>query len=239
MTTGLAELHFNWGEDTIVFTVEPSDRRRLKIMVMPDGEIRVLAPADAVYEEIAARVARRGGWIVRQLRDFDRWRPRTPPRQYESGETHLYLGRQYRLLVRTGEITDVRLDGDRLVMTMPSESTFTCKRALLQHWYSLQCHRLFPERLRTVFPPFARQGVSEPALIIRKMSQRWGSYTAKGRLVLNKDLIRATIQSIDYVIIHELAHAIEPDHGAAWRSLMTRLLPDWRDRKTELEARLL
>jgi Protein of unknown function DUF45 len=55
----------------------------------------------------------------------------------------------------------------------------------------------------------------------------------------NRDLIRASILSIDYVIIHELAHAIEPDHGVGWQALMKRLLPDWKERKTELETRLL
>ena len=59
------------------------------------------------------------------------------------------------------------------------------------------------------------------------------------KLVLNRDLIRASIQSIDYVIIHELAHAIEPDHGVGWQALMKRLLPDWKERKIELETRLL
>jgi hypothetical protein len=71
------------------------------------------------------------------------------------------------------------------------------------------------------------------------MSQRWGSYTAKGKLVLNRDLIRASTRSIDYVIIRELAHAIEPDHGVGWQALMKRLLPHWKERKTELETRLL
>lgn len=239
MTAALAELHFHWGGETIHFTLEPSERRRLKITVTPLGEIHVLAPKDVANEAIVARVARRGGWIVRQLRDFARWRPRTPPRQFESGETHLYLGRQYRLLVQTGELPDLRLGGGRLIMTVPGAASFVYRRTLLKHWYNLQCHRLFPERLRAVFPPFARQGVEAPGLIIRDMSQRWGSYTGKGKLVLNRDLIRASIQSIDYVIIHELAHAIEPDHGVGWQALMKRLLPDWKERKTELETRLL
>jgi predicted metal-dependent hydrolase len=71
------------------------------------------------------------------------------------------------------------------------------------------------------------------------MTQRRGSYSAKNKLVLNRDLIRASIQSIDYVIAHELAHALEPDHGARWQALMNSLLPDWQRRKSELEARLL
>lgn len=134
---------------------------------------------------------------------------------------------------------DVRVDGNRLVMTAPEGASFIYRRTLLRHWYNLKCHRLFPERLRIVFPPFARQGIDMPGLIIRDMVQRWGSYTAKNKLVLNRDLIRASIQSIDYVIIHELAHALEPDHGQGWRAVMNSVLPDWEGRKSELEARLL
>jgi predicted metal-dependent hydrolase len=71
------------------------------------------------------------------------------------------------------------------------------------------------------------------------MSKRWGSFTAKGSLVLNLDLVRAPVTCIDYVIAHELAHALTPDHGAGWRELMNVVMPDWRERKVELEARLL
>lgn len=84
-----------------------------------------------------------------------------------------------------------------------------------------------------------RVGVERPRLMIREMTHRWGSFTAKGLLVLNLELVRASPSLIDYVIAHELAHALHPDHGAKWEELLTRAMPDWRARKDELERELL
>ena len=68
------------------------------------------------------------------------------------------------------------------------------------------------------------------------MSKRWGSFTAKGRIVLNVDLVRASPMLIDYVICHELSHAFYPDHGKEWRNLFGMVMPDWEGRKARLEA---
>lgn len=233
------DLAFDWGGAAVPFSVLRSKRRTLRIAVTPEGEVVVSAPQEARDEDIVSRVRRRGAWIVRQQARFDRWKPRTPPRQYESGETHLLLGRPYRLLKQTGSAIGVRLDGDRIVLTLPQDKGLIFRRTVIQHWYQLHAHRIFPERLTAVLPPFARQGVVRPRLVIREMTHRWGSFTAKGALVLNLELVRASPSLIDYVIAHELAHALHPDHGAGWEDLLTRVLPDWRTRKNELERELL
>jgi len=234
-----ADLSFGWGDQTIAISVERCDRKTLRISVTPAGEVLVSAPTAATNDEVLERVRRRGGWISRQVRDFERWRPRTPPRQYLTGETHLYLGRQFRLRIEQSETPDVRVIGDRLVLSTPRPDSLVYRRALLQHWYSLEAHRLFPTRLVSVTEPFLRHGVVCPRLIIRPMAKRWGSFTAKGSLVLNLDLVRASVTCIDYVIAHELAHVLEPDHGEDWHELMNVVMPDWRERKAELELRLL
>jgi predicted metal-dependent hydrolase len=239
MTGVCADLSFGWGDQTIAFSVERCNRETLRISVTPAGEVLVSAPAGATDDEVLERVRRRGGWISRQVRDFERWRPRTPRRQYLTGETHLYLGRHFRLQIKQSETPDVRLIGDRLVLSTPQPDSLVYRRALLQHWYGLEAHRLFPTRLDKVTAPFLRYGVVRPRLIIRAMSKRWGSFTAQGSLVVNVDLVRASVSCIDYVIAHELAHALEPNHGEAWRELMNVVMPDWRERKAELEARLL
>ncbi|MGC1304446.1 MAG: SprT family zinc-dependent metalloprotease [Caulobacteraceae bacterium] len=232
-------LVFDWGGAAIPFSVLRSDRRTLRIAVTPEGEVVVSAPQEAHDEDIVSRVRRRGAWIVRQQARFDRWRPRTPPRQYESGETHLLLGRRYRLLKQIGPAIGVRLDGDRIILTLPQDKGLIFRRTVIRHWYQLHAHRFFPDRLTAVLPPFARQGVERPRLVIREMTHRWGSFTAKGVLVLNLELVRASPSLIDYVIAHELAHALHPDHGTEWEDLLTRVLPDWRARKEELERQLL
>jgi len=234
-----AELIARWGEMVLPFSVKRSDRRTLRIVISPDGSVAAYVPDHATDDEIVARVSRRGGWIKRELLRCERWRPRTPTRQYVSGETHLFLGKQYRLIVTNEGAPNVRLDGDRIVLAVRHNSEFVHRKTLLRHWYGLQSHRVFRERLEATAPPFLRMGVARPRLIIRAMSQRWGSFTSKGNLVLNSELVQASPHLIDYVIAHELAHALHPDHGHDWQDLLTQVMQDWRRRKDDLERQLL
>lgn len=112
-----------------------------------------------------------------------------------------------------------------------------CRR-LIKAFYMLNARSVFPERLSLQLAPFGRKGLRRPQLVIRELSKRWGSFTPKGRMVLNVDLIRAAPDLIDYVISHELAHGLHPDHGAKWRNLLTMVMPDWEARKGRLEASL-
>ena len=233
------DLETTWGSRSLPFTVIRQQRATLRITVVPEGKVIVYAPAEASANEIMLRVARRGGWITRQLEHFDQWRPRTPPRQYISGETHLYLGKQYRLLVIEAERTGVSLNGDRMIMWTHGGAAYAYRRAILSHWYKLQAHRIIPARVDAAWPAFSSKFRQRPGLIIREMTQRWGSYTPAGRLVLNTELVRASSELIDYVVTHELAHGVHPDHGAPWQALMSEKMPDWRDRKAALERQLL
>lgn len=234
-----ADAWFKWGRRRIAYRVSRNNRRRLKIAVAPSGTVFVTAPFDAADDEIHDRVRRKGGWIVAQLEDFEQYRPRTTPRQLISGETHLLRGAQYRLRVRESRTSRIFVSGDRIVIETPYAESLRYKATLLNHFYRLEAHSEFPHRLQAASPLFASEGIKPPKLLIRPMSKRWGSYTAKGNLVLNLDLIRTPVQCIDYVIVHELAHAVVPNHGPKWRQLMDKAMPDWRDRKRKLETSLI
>lgn len=196
------------------------------------------APGDADIDEIARRATQKGSWIFREL-DLISARPAsTPARRYVSGETHLLLGRQYRLQIEKADEAYVRCDGGRMiVMARDPDDQAHCRR-LIKAFYALNARSVFPERLSVQMAAFERKGLRRPQLIIRELSKRWGSLTPNGRMVLNVDLIRAAPDLIDYVISHELAHGLHPDHGAGWRSLLTMLMPDWEARKGRLEASL-
>lgn len=234
-----ADASFVWGRRRIAYTLERADRAKLKICVTPSCEVRVTAPAHADERQIHERVKRRGYWIACQIDDFEQYRPRTPPRQFISGETHLLRGAQYRLKVLERSAPNISIRDDRIVIETPHVESRPHKAALLKHLYSLEAHREFVRRLDAAMPMFASEHIERPRLIIRPMVKRWGSFTPNGSLVLNLDLIRASLRCIDYVIAHELAHALEPDHGQQWKRLMDRAMPDWRDRKRLLEQSLL
>lgn len=235
-----AEHSFRWAGRELSFALRRAEVTRLRISVHPDGSITVVAPLQADDASVVRRVERRAPWIANQLDRFDRWRPRTPPRQYINGETHLYMGRQLRLKLTQGPNADVRVDGDRLLVKVPGALCRDAVARAMRDWYAIQARALLRIRFEEQFAVWVRHGIPAPErLIVRELSNRWGSMTPAGSLVLNSDLVRASPRLIDYVIAHELAHSRYPDHGVQWKRLLTMIMPDWMDRKEALEKQLL
>lgn len=229
----------NWAGSDIPFLLVRADRKTLSISVGPSGDVLVRAPREATDEEVLARVSRRGGWIRHQQTRASQWKPRTPPRTYEPGETHLYLGRQYRLAVQIALREQVAIFGGHLTLMMHRPTELDGRRALLDRWYLVRAREVYRKRLDALLPHFLALGHTRPRLIIRDLRQRWGSLTGAGNMVLSRDLIRAPRACIDYVILHELCHLEEPDHGPGFWALMDNLMPDHRRRKLKLERSLL
>ena len=225
-----------WGERRTTAELRRTSRRVLRVEVKPAGEVVVYAPAVEPVETIRLRVKKKSPWIFRELDTIEGRPIVTPPRHFVSGETHLLLGKAYRLSLEEADSPDVRIEGERLRILTSSISDATACRKLLATFYAATAKGVFRERLSAVAPPFVRKGMELPGLIVRTMTKRWGSFTAGGSIVLNVDLVRASPLLIDYVICHELAHAFHPDHGKGWRDLLSTIMPDWESRKARLEA---
>jgi len=240
VTTGAEEQgRAAWAGRSIAFRVVRSDRASLSITVEPSGAVTVRAPREADFDQIVERVSRRGGWISYHQAQSERWQPRMPPRTFEAGETHLYLGRQYRLTVEQGLRQQVRVSGDRLILSMHRPSNVDGRRILLADWYLAQARSAYASRLNVLFRPFAAKDHKHPRLIIRKLTHRWGSLTPAGNMLLSRELIRAPRSCIDYVIVHELCHLDHANHGEGFWLLLSRLMPDFERRKARLERVLL
>lgn len=230
------QIEVGWGKRHIVAELRRTTRRVLRVEIRPSGSVVVLAPFGEAIAIVQERLKRKCEWIFREL-DRIAARPAvTPERHFVSGETHLLLGNQYRLSIETGDDPRVQIDGARLkVVVRRLDDQAHCRR-LVAAFYAMTARRVFPERLDAMMAPFFRRGLQRPALIIRRMSKRWGSLTPSGRIVLNTDLVRVSPMLIDYVICHELAHAFHPDHGKEWQQLFDTVMPDWQSRKTRLEG---
>jgi len=229
------QIEIGWGERRTVADLRRTDRRVLRIEVQPSGGVVVFAPSGEPVDAIYERLSRKGAWIFREIDRIAARPVTTPERRLVSGETHLLLGRQYRLSIEESDDAYVRVEGSRLnILARRVDDQAHCRR-LLSAFYTLTARAVFRERLAAVIPPFTRKGLRTPILVVRRMSKRWGSYTPKGRIVLNVDLVRASPLLIDYVICHELAHAFHPNHGKEWHSLLDAVMPDWESRKARLE----
>lgn len=224
-----------YGTATIEYELRYADRKTLAITVQPDRRVIVSAPAGTSVPEVEARLRKRGAWILRQQREFEDYLPALPPRRYVSGESHLYLGRRYRLKIAAGDTDDVKLAAGRFFITVHDRDDAGRIRALLDGWYRRHAAVVFAERLALCHAK-ARPELPYPELRIRVMEKRWGSCTPGEVMLLNLKLIQVPKDCIDYVITHELAHLREHNHGPAYYALLDRLMPDWRERRARLHA---
>ena len=223
-----------WGTIEIPYRYFYSQRKTISLSVHPDLSVTVRAPHGVSTEKIREFVHRRAGWIRKVWRDFEQYLPKQPQRRYISGETHRYLGRQYRLKIEQGEADGVKCMRGFLRVTVNGVISAERAQTLLDDWYRCHAKDVFHERLRDCHKKLHREGIPLPNLKVRKMVSRWGSYSSKGLITLNLALIKTPKDCIDYVIIHELCHYNVKHHGPKFWKLLHRLMPDFEDRRKKL-----
>ncbi|MCA6416113.1 MAG: DUF45 domain-containing protein, partial [Cytophagales bacterium] len=169
-----------FGSKTIDFRLEYSGRRSLGITVTPEMEVLVRAPTDTSIEKIKEKIRKKAPWIIKQQSFFLSFQPKTPQRKYVSGETHLYLGRQYRLQIKIGKEESVRLKGKFIVVTVAEKSR---TKDLLSSWYLEHARLKFHSVAAPLIDKFKKHKVEPSSIVLREMPTRWGSCTPKGKII--------------------------------------------------------
>jgi len=228
-----SEIQF--GSKQIDFRLEYSNRKTLGITVTPDLEVLVKAPADASIEKVKEKLRKKAPWIIRQQSFFLSFHPKTPARKFIGGETHLYLGRQYRLIIVSGKDENVKLKGKFIEVTTTDKSR---AKQLMNEWYLQNAKTKFHSIAEPLIEKFKKYKVEPSSIVFREMPTRWGSCTSKGKIILNPELIKAPKGCIEYVIIHELCHRIHHDHTKKFLDLQTKEMPNWEKWKLKLEKLL-
>ena len=224
---------FKYGDREIVYAVEFCRRKTLEISVMPDSAVQVRAPQGAKLEAIAQKVQKKAPWIVEKQDWFAKFPKAPPPRQYLGGETHLYLGRRYRLKIEKGEERLVKIDGGFIRVISADVRPATVKK-ILDEWLRERAKVQFEKVFQACMVRFSPS--SAPVrLQIRDMKTRWGSLSKGGILTLNIKLIAAPKECIEYVVVHELCHLKHVNHDNAFYRLLETRMPDWEKRKQKLE----
>ena len=224
-----------YGSEEIKFKLEFSDRKTLGITVFPDRSTLVKAPSGSSMEKIEEKVRKKAGWIIKQKDHFLSFEPRNTQRLFVSGETHFYLGRQYQLQILESKINKVKLKGALLEVHIPEKKL--CQK-VLEEWYLEKAKYWFNELTAPLISNFQKYGVNPKNLEIRKMSNRWGSCSPKGKILLNPELVKAPKACIEYVIVHELCHLVHRDHTNAFFKLQEKEFPQWQKWKQKLEMLL-
>ncbi|QOX80480.1 M48 family metallopeptidase [Trichlorobacter lovleyi] len=233
----LGTIHY--GKESIRYHVLYCSRKTLAIEVHPDSSVVIKAPKATSLDEIQLKVSKRARWVIKQLQYFHQFEPRTPERCFIGGETHLYLGKQFRLKVSEAGKDSVKLLRGYFVVETSTSAHPDKVRLLLERWYGEKAASIFQESFEGCWRHFEPLGLARPQMKIRRMKKRWGSLSSNGQLTLNTDLIRAPKECIEYVITHELCHLQCHDHSGDFYSLLEKMMPDWEKRKHKLELALV
>lgn len=229
----------SYGRGKIEFSFCHVNRKTLEITVQPNQAVIVKAPLGILQDEINRRVSKRARWIIKQRNYFRQFEPRTPMRCYVGGETHLYLGKRYRLKIKKGRRNEIKLVGGYFKVQVKYYVSSDKVMNLLDEWYAEKAADKLRESFDQCLSRFKKMSLKQPKLQIKTLKKRWGSLSEKGTLTMNADLIRAPRECIDYVVTHELCHLKHKDHGTKFYNLLEKTMPDWEKRKHKLELTLV
>ena len=224
--------NIQFGLHRIDFTLNYSNRKTLGITVTSEMKVIVKAPEGTPLERVKTKIRKKAPWILKQQNYFISFLPKMPPRRYIGGESHLYMGRQYKLKVTKENKEEVLYKGRILEVRTKDKSRV---KELLTRWYRDRAKEKFSEIARPLVLRFKKYDVEPTGLYIQKMSKRWGSCTPKGNIILNTELIKASKGCIEYVIIHELCHLVQNNHTQKFIDLQKKVMPDWEKWKNKLE----
>lgn len=226
-----------FGQTLLEYKIKRSGRSKtVSIAVIPEEGLVVTAPTRATRQRLDDLVRRKGAWVIQRLKRQSDLPPPLPVREFVSGETYKYLGRQYRLKVETRSKGGlVRLHGAYLTITLDKgqpERLRTSQAGLaLVGWYRARATDYLPRRASQWA---SKLGLEDPKIVISEPAKRWGSASKNGTLRINWRIIQAPVTLVDYVLVHELTHLIHEDHGREFWATVGRVMPDYEERKKRL-----
>jgi len=229
----------NYGRQKFIVDVTEGSVKQLFLTVHPDLKITAKVPKGFDQKTIEKRLQKKASWIAKQIDYFPELHSLSPERKYVSGETHYYLGRQYRLKIQESQLSEIKLKGRFFIIKLPSVQNSGQVKKLMHTWYVQHANLIFNQRIEKYLPYFIKLGVKKPIVKMRKMNKRWGSCNKHGKVIFNMDLIKAPIHCIDYVIVHELCHQLSFKHDNKFYYLLEKILPDWKVCKERLEKTTL
>lgn len=230
------------GQRIIQYQLIRKPVKNINLRIRPDGSIFVSADYEVPLECIEDFIKKKQQYIFSTLDECKKKQEFTfhKKRRYVSGENYDILGRSLRLMVLEGKPESVSADGVFVYLTVSRKEDYARKEQLMNAWMSSLQAEIFDRICKETYQIFRKYGVPYPLLRTRYMVAKWGScQPEKGIITLNSKLIEAPRNCIEYVILHEFVHFIYPNHSAEFYDMMTVLMPDWKDRKNELERMLL
>jgi len=198
----------------------------------PDGRVTLAAPTSTRLDVARAYATSRLGWIRKQQEKL-KSQARETPRQFIERESHYLWGRRHLLTVLRREAKpSVTLDHKRLTLTVRPGSPPTKRAEVVHEWHKSLLHALVPALIKKWEP---KLGVKVAVYFLRRMKTKWGSCNHRaGHIRLNTELVKKPKDLLEYVVVHEMVHLLEPTHSERFLAILAKHYPSWREARAEL-----
>jgi len=200
----------------------------------PSGHVKVSAPESMAIETIRVYVISKLGWIKKQQKKL-RTQVRETPRECIDRESHYFSGKRYLLkVIERDAVPQVILSHSEIILQVRPGADEVKKRSVLDEWYRQQ----LKETVSSLVIQWEKRMDAKVAQVaIRKMKTKWGSCTpATSTIRINLELVKKPPECLEYIVVHELAHLLEPSHNNRFIAIMDRFMPKWRLYRDELNA---
>jgi predicted metal-dependent hydrolase len=217
----------------IAVDVVQKDIKNIHLSVYPPtGKVRISAPLRMDLDTIRVFAITKLGWIKSQQQKL-REQERETPREYLDRESHYVWGKRYLLKIEEKDAApEVELKHNKMILRIRPATSHETKQAILEAWYRENLKQAVPDLISKWEPLI---GVKVERFFVQRMKTKWGSCSLGARSIrLNTDLARKPPECLEYIVVHEMTHLLEPTHNARFISLMDQFMPKWRFYKEEL-----
>jgi predicted metal-dependent hydrolase len=198
----------------------------------PKGRVTLVAPTATRLEVARAYAVSKLGWIREQQTKL-RTQAREAPRRFVERESHHVWGRRHLLSIKYRDAKpSISLDHKRITLTVRPGTDERKRHELIHKWHKSLLHQVVPALIQKWEP---KLGVRVRAYFLQRMKTKWGSCNHRsGHIRLNTELVKKPKDLLEYVIVHEMAHLLEPVHSERFIAILTRHFPAWREARAEL-----
>lgn len=198
----------------------------------PTGRVRVSAPNRLSLEILRTFIISKLGWIKKQQEKLQR-QERESPRQYLDRESHYVWGKRYLLKVIEADVPPtVTLKHSRMLLTVRPGADQAKRHTIVDAWYRRLVREAVPPLIAKWEP---LMGVKVERFFVQTMKTKWGSCNPKARSIrLNTDLAKKPSECLEYIVVHEMTHLLEPTHSNRFTTLMDQVMPNWQFYRAEL-----
>lgn len=221
----------------IEYDLQRKDVKNINLRIKADRTIFLSANYRVSDEVIEEFIQSKSEYILKALAHYEELAKYAPkPKQYVDGETFRILGHDRRLKIVEGKKNKIESDEAYITLTVKDPNDSVLKKRMLDKWLVSICKDAIQSLCDSIYPKFQKYGVVYPTIRYRNMVSRWGSCQPKRCiLTFNYALVEAPISCIEYVVVHEFTHFLQPNHSKKFYQQLAMFMPDWEERKKILE----